>query len=236
MNNILELKNIFAGYHKRLILHDISLNIEKNKISLLIGPNGAGKSTLLKVIAGLIKPWKGKLIFYGEVLNGISASKRARMGIGYFMQGGEVFTNLTIKENLEIAGMGISKQKIEHNMNIAFTIFPALKNMENKRAGLLSGGEKQQLALAMVLIREPKLILLDEPSAGLSPILVKDTLRKIVDMKNLLKTTILLVEQNIGEGLKIADTVFLMKAGHILGEVKPERVTEGNLLNNLFFE
>lgn len=236
MNNILELKNIFAGYRKRLILHDISLNIEKNKISLLIGPNGAGKSTLLKVIAGLIKPWKGNLIFYGEVLNGISASKRARMGIGYFMQGGEVFTNLTIKENLEIAGMGISKQKIKHNMNIAFTIFPALKNMENKRAGLLSGGEKQQLALAMVLIREPKLILLDEPSAGLSPILVKDTLRKIVDMKNLLKTTILLVEQNIGEGLKIADTVFLMKAGHILGEVKPERVTEGNLLNNLFFE
>jgi branched-chain amino acid transport system ATP-binding protein len=233
---ILSLEGIDAGYYERQILYDVRIETKKNEIVLLIGPNGAGKSTLLKVIAGILKPWKGKTVFEGRELNGLSPARRAKMGVSYFLQGGEVFGNLTIKENLEIAGMGLNRGKIKDKIGNVFELFPKLKEMEGRRAGLLSGGEKHQLALGMIFIREPKLMLLDEPSAGLSPLLVKELLDSIKQMKEILGASVLIVEQNIREGLKIADRIYLMKAGSIVKEIMPEEATKGELLEKLFFE
>jgi branched-chain amino acid transport system ATP-binding protein len=233
---ILSLEKIDAGYYKREVLRNVGMEIRRNEIVLLIGPNGAGKSTVLKVISGILNPWKGKVIFEGRELDGLSAAKRARMGIGYFLQGGEVFPNLTIAENLEIAGMSMDKKKLKNRVDTLFQLFPKLKEIIKRRAGLLSGGERHQVALGMLFVREPKLMLLDEPSAGLSPLLVKELLESIKRMKEILGASVLVVEQNVKEGLKIAERVYLMKAGCIVKEIMPEEVAKGELLEKLFFE
>jgi ABC-type branched-subunit amino acid transport system ATPase component len=236
MKDILYLENIDAGYFKREVLHNVSMKIKENTTVLLIGPNGTGKSTLLKIIAGLLRPWKGKIVFEEREIDGLSPAQRTRMGISYFLQGGEIFRNLNVIENLQIAGTDLSKKKVNDGICAVFDLFPKLKTMGTRRAGLLSGGEKHQLALGMILIRNPKLVLLDEPSAGLSPLLVKEVLKNIKKMKQILNTSVLLVEQNVSEGLKIADTVFLMKAGSMVREATPEAVTSEGLLEQLFFE
>ena len=236
MRYILQIENINAGYYERQILHNVEMKMVKNEVVLILGPNGAGKSTLLKVISGILKQWKGSVVFDGKQLDGLSPAKRANLGISYFLQGGETFKNLSIRENLQIAGIGLGRKEFEDRIDTVFELFPKLKTMETRRAGLLSGGEKHQLALGMIFIREPKLVLLDEPSAGLSPLLVKEVLESIKKMKELLNTSILLVEQNVREGLKIADTVFFMKAGSIVKEATPETVTSEGLLEKLFFE
>jgi len=237
MNDIiLKVENIGAGYYEREVLHNVEMETRENEIVLLIGPNGAGKSTLLKVVSGILKPWEGKVIFEGRELNGLSAAKRARMGIGYFLQGGEVFPDLTIRENLGIAGMGMNKRKFKERIDILFQLFPKLKEIEERRAGLLSGGERHQLALGMLFVREPKLMLLDEPSAGLAPLLVKELLESIKRMKEVLRASVLVVEQNIREGLKIAERVYLMKAGSIVRETSPNELGREKILERLFFE
>jgi len=236
MRYILQVENINAGYYERQILHNVGMKMAKNEVVLILGPNGAGKSTLLKVISGILKQWEGSIVFDGKQLDGLSPAKRANLGISYFLQGGEVFKNLTVRENLQIAGMNLGRKGYEDKIDTVFELFPKLKTMVTRRAGLLSGGEKHQLALGMIFIREPKLVLLDEPSAGLSPLLVKEVLESIKKMKKLLPTSILLVEQNVREGLKVADTVFLMKAGSIVREATSEEVTKEGLLEKLFFE
>lgn len=235
MKDILYLENIDAGYFKREVLHNVSMKIKENTTVLLIGPNGAGKSTLLKIIAGLLKPWKGKVVFEDRELDGLSPAQRTRMGISYFLQGGEIFGNLNVIENLQIAGTDLSKKKVSDGIGAVFELFPKLKTMGTRRAGLLSGGEKHQLALGMIFIRKPKLVLLDEPSAGLSPLLVKEVVESIKKMKEILNTSVLLVEQNVKEGLKIVDTVFLMKLGSIVRESIPTEITQEGLLEQLFF-
>lgn len=230
------LEGIDTGYYKRGVLHNVSMKIMENRILLLVGPNGAGKSTLLKVIAGVLRQWKGKVLFEGRDLDGMSAARRAGIGISYFFQGGEIFANLTVRENLEIAITSLNGKKFKDKIDGIFEIFPKLKAMETRRAGLLSGGEKHQLALGMIFIREPKLVLLDEPSAGLSPTLVKEVMESIKKMKERLGASILLVEQNVKEGLKIADTVCLMKTGSIVKEISPKAISKEGLLEKLFFE
>jgi branched-chain amino acid transport system ATP-binding protein len=235
-NVVLSLEDIEAGYYERVVLKNIKMETKKNEIVLLIGPNGAGKSTLLKVVAGILKPWKGKVKFEGKELDGYSPAKRARMGISYFFQGGEVFPDLTIIENLELAGLGLNKKKFNQKLEEIFQFFPDLKNMKGKRAGLLSGGERHQLAIGMIFIRDPKLILLDEPSAGLSPLLVSELLKKIELIKDRLNASVLIVEQNVKEGLKISDRIYLMKAGEIVKESYPAEIEKENLLERVFFE
>lgn len=234
MKDILRLEGINAGYFKKEVLHDVSLRLNENSLLLLIGPNGAGKSTVLKVIAGLLKPWSGKIFFEGKSLDTLSAAHRSRLGIGYFIQGGKIFVNLSVRENLEIASL--DPMGFKENIGMIFQIFPALKSMQKRRAGLLSGGEKHQLALGMIFMRRPKLMLLDEPSAGLSPLLVSEIIESIQKMKQALKGSVLLVEQNIKVGLGIADAVCLMKAGSVVKAVEPKKVLAEDLLETLFFE
>ncbi len=226
----LKVENIYAGYGKKEVLRGVSLNVEKNEIVAIIGPNGAGKSTLLKVIAGFLTPFEGKIILDGNDITRMPPYRRTDMGIAYFMQGGKVFSNLTVRENLEI-GIKNNRKIVDDIINI----FPDMKNWLNLRAGLLSGGQRQQLAIFMILLKEPQIILLDEPSAGLSPLLAKEIIKKIEEIKRIWKIGIVLVEQNIGEALKISDRVCIMANGQLIRCTdKPQELIESRFLEKVF--
>ena len=233
---MLQLKNIYAGYGKKQILQGLSLTVGEKDIVSVIGSNGAGKSTLLKVIAGLLKPDRGEIYYKDRNIVDVECNKRVQQGIVYFLQGGEIFSGLSVKENL-ILGR-INNYKIEGNNSFdeVMDLFPLIKKVLTKRAGLLSGGERQQVAIAMVLLKNPYLMLLDEPSAGLAPDLVKETMQKIRDIREVFGTTILLIEQNIQEALQVASKALVMKNGSIKVETnKPLELLENRKLENLFF-
>ncbi|HIE05631.1 MAG TPA: ABC transporter ATP-binding protein [bacterium (Candidatus Stahlbacteria)] len=232
---VLSLKDISAGYYERKVLLGVNLEIKENEIVLLIGPNGAGESTLLKVIAGILRPWAGEVFFKGTRLDGLSPAQRAKLGISYFLQGGEVFPNLTVEENLMTAGLFIKREIFIRREEHLFRLFPKLADLKCRRAGLLSGGERHQLALGMIFVRHPSLMLLDEPSAGLSPFLVEELMEKIGSMMREMQSSILMVEQNVKEGLKIADRVYLMKAGEIVKGSSTEEIKGQKVLEQIFF-
>jgi branched-chain amino acid transport system ATP-binding protein len=226
--NIIELKNIYASYGKKEVLSDVSIAVKKGEIVSLIGPNGAGKSTTLKVISGFLKPKSGKIIFKDKDITNLSPWQRSKLGIAYLFQGGSIFENLTVIENLKL-----SNEKIE----TAFEIFPELEKYKKTRAGLLSGGLKQMLSISLILLKEPDLLLLDEPSAGLSPALVEKLISKIKDINQKFNKTILLVEQNIVQALKISNRLYLMSAGKIIKESDdPLTFLETEKFEKIFFE
>jgi branched-chain amino acid transport system ATP-binding protein len=211
----LKVEDIYAGYGKKEILRGISFDIKQGEIMALIGPNGAGKSTLLKVIAGVLRPWKGKVWLDGKDITSLPPYEINQLGMGYFLQGGKVFSSLSVRENLGIGALGLSQEEKEKRVEEVLTIFDNLKGLLDRRVGLISGGERQALALAMILIKKPQVLLLDEPSAGLSPRYVKDTMEKIREINAAWKTTVLLVEQNVGAALKIAEKTIIMSGGKI---------------------
>ncbi|RMG40396.1 MAG: ATP-binding cassette domain-containing protein, partial [Methanobacteriota archaeon] len=172
---MLKATNIHAGYGKKEVLHGVSLEVRKGEILAIIGPNGAGKSTLLKVMAGLLQLEEGEILYEGEDITRWDCPRRVEAGIVYFMQGGEVFPNLSVRENLELGWQG-RNGKLNGKLEEVFQFFPDIRAWLSRRAGLLSGGQRQQVALAMVLLKQPKLLLLDEPSAGLAPKLVAEIL------------------------------------------------------------
>jgi branched-chain amino acid transport system ATP-binding protein len=226
--NIIELKNIYASYGKKEVLSDVSIAVKKGEIVSLIGPNGAGKSTTLKVISGFLKPKSGKIIFKDKDITNLSSWQRSKLGIAYLFQGGSIFENLTVIENLKL-----SNEKIE----TAFEIFPELEKYKKTRAGLLSGGLKQMLSISLILLKDPDLLLLDEPSAGLSPALVEKLISKIKDINQKFNKTILLVEQNIIQALKISNRLYLMSAGKIIKESDdPLTFLETEKFEKIFFE
>ena len=232
---MIKLENLSVGYYKKKILDNISMEIEENNIYLLIGPNGAGKSTLLKTIAGLLFPWQGKVLFNGKDISFLPPYQRANLGIGYYFQGGVVFKDLTVRENLEISGIYMSKKVFDKEVEKIYEIFPDLEKMEDMRAGLLSGGEKVQLALSMLFLRRVKLALIDEPSAGLGPGIVKKVMDAIKILKEKYYTTVLMVEQNIIEGLKISDFVFSIEGGRIIDYSIPSKKYDLSQLEKLYF-
>lgn len=223
---LLELENIHAGYNGREILRDLSLYFYDDEIVGIIGPNGAGKSTVLKIISGFLYPVKGRITFEGKNIAGMEAHQRVALGIGYFLQGGEVFSDMSVYENLEMGGANLKKSFLKERIDEAVHLFPLLKDKLNKRAGLLSGGERQMLALGMIILNRPRLLLLDEPSAGLAPGLVKGIMEKIVEINRTYKMAIIIVEQKIADVLKIAKRGYLLKNGQVTLEVKSEEIKE----------
>ena len=229
---ILKATDIHAGYGKKEVLHGVNLGVRQGEILALIGPNGAGKSTLLKVLAGLLQPKAGKILYRDQDITYWDCPQRVNAGIVYFMQGGEVFPNLSVRENLEL---GYGNGKLNGKLEEVFQFFPDIRDWLSMRAGLLSGGQRQQVALAMVMLKQPKLLLLDEPSAGLSPRLVADILTKVQEMNSRLGTTIVLVEQNVREGLKIAHRCGVMATGQMVSfEEKPQELLTNNKLEQVF--
>jgi len=228
---LLKIENIYVSYNKMEVIKGVDIELKENEIVAMIGPNGAGKSTLLKVLAGVLKVKMGKIWMKisgkMEDITNTSARYRVHKGIGYFMQGGEVFPELTVKENLELPLLGLSKQEIKERIEEMISFLPEIKKLLPHKAGLLSGGEKQIVALGMILVRKPKILLwLDEPSAGLSPKFTEHLMQKIKKIKKGTGASILLVEQKIVEALSIADRVYILKHGKIEKQAMPYEITE----------
>ncbi len=222
---ILEARNIKAGYGEVEILHGISMGVDKAEIISIIGPNGAGKSTLMKTILGLLKPTHGKITFGGHDITGLSPDKIVRRGICYVPQTDNVFPSLTVEENLEM-GAFIRKDDFRPRMKEVYGIFPDLKEAKRFRVRKLSGGQRQMVAMARALMLDPQVLLLDEPSASLSPRLVKLIFEKIVEI-NQSGVGVLMVEQNAREALKLCHRGYVLAMGH-----KKFEDTGQALLNN----
>jgi len=212
---MLEIRALETGYGKKQVLFGVSLGVQKGEIVALIGPNGAGKSTVLKAVCGLIQPWTGDIRYEGKALDGSTPAQNVAQGITFAPQGNRVFDELTVVENLEIGGFRLAKQELKIRIEEMLQLFPVLRQRLRKEAGNLSGGEKQMLALARALVPKPKLLLLDEPSLGLSPGLVKDALEKIVQINQETGVSILIVEQKVREVLPFCHRVYGLKLGKV---------------------
>ena len=233
---MLKLKNVISGYRTDSpILKGINLNIGENEVVGIIGQNGAGKSTLAKTIMNLVPYISGEIIFEGNSIIGKKTQIIVEQGISYFFQGGRIFPHLTVEENIIIAGSGLNKKEFESRKTEIERYFDLFKNENNNRlklqASYLSGGEQHQLALAMVLMRKPKLLILDEPSAGLSPGNVKKLYAILSEIKKEKNISILLIEQNVNMALEFSNYVLLLKDGITL-EKRIETVVE---IENIYF-
>jgi len=210
--NLLEVKNVYAGYVKGLnILQGINFHIAPGELVAVIGPNGAGKSTLAKAIFGLLTPQQGQIIFKGKNIAGLKSDKIVRQGMCYVPQITNVFATLSVEENLEM-GAFIRSGSLDSLKQKIYTMFPKLGSRRRQKAGTLSGGERQMLAMGKALMLEPDLLLLDEPSAALSPILVNSVLEQVKAI-NKTGTAIVLVEQNAKKALAMADRGYVLENG-----------------------
>ncbi len=213
---MLSVKKIGASYGHVQALSEVSLEVPERGTVTLIGSNGAGKSTLLKVISGLLRPKRGSIEFLGERIEGLSPDKIVARGIAHCPEGRRLFPELTVLENLEMgAYLSRSKSFVQERIEQLFDSFPILKERRGQLAGTLSGGEQQQVAIARALALNPKMVLFDEPSLGLAPILV-DQVEKILLQLKEERITILLVEQNAGMALDVADYAYVMETGGII--------------------
>lgn len=212
---MLLLSHADAGYGKKQVLFGIDLAARVGKITAIIGPNGAGKSTVLKVAHGLLPLWKGEATFNGESLNGASPARRVRQGITFCPQGNRVFGELNVRENLELGGTHLPKKEVAERIATILELFPQLPPRLKQTAGTLSGGEQQMVAIARALVSKPKLLMLDEPSLGLSPNVLNDVFEKIVEVNRVQGVTILIVEQKVRKVLAIADHVYSLKLGKV---------------------
>jgi len=215
---MLEVQGIDAGYKDLQALWGISLQVSEGELVALVGPNGAGKTTTLKVISGLIKPTAGNVLLDGRSLIKERPHKIVDLGISQVLEGGRVFTELTVLENLELGSFGAKARKAkDENLERVFDLFPRLQERQGQRAGTLSGGERQMLAIGRALMSAPRLLMLDEPSFGLAPILVEQIFAMITEI-NRQGVTVLLVEQNVRVALELTQRAYVIENGRVVGE------------------
>jgi branched-chain amino acid transport system ATP-binding protein len=207
--------------------------VEAAEIVALIGPNGAGKTTLLKTLFGLLPALGGEVRYGGRSITGRRAALNVRDGLSFVPQGHGIFTDLTVRENLELGGYSVGAADPDRLAAI-YDLFPILKERQDQRAGTLSGGQQQMLALGLALVLRPKLLLLDEPSLGLAPLLVQRVLESVQEINRRFGTAVLLVEQNVKQALRIAGRVYVMKVGQISLEDRAEALLERRDLWTLF--
>ncbi len=215
MGEILSVKNLKLNYGPIAAIKGIDLTVEEGQIVAILGANGAGKTSTLKVISGLLKLKDGEIVFDGKNIAGKPAHKIAQLGIMQSPEGRFVLTGLTVEENLRVGGYNIkSKDELARNFERVYTLFPRLKERAKQQSSTLSGGEQQMLAIGRALMGSPKLLILDEPSLGLAPLLIKDIFNTLLKIKEE-GTTILIVEQNALSTLKIADYAYVLELGKI---------------------
>lgn len=215
---LLQIAGVSAGYGKIGVLNDISLTINAGEVVALLGPNGAGKTTLLRAISGLL-PRSGQVRFANRDLTGAGPRETVRAGLAHIVEGHRVFTQLTVLDNLLLAGYGMRRQDRSSNVEDALALFPEISAKRHDRAGTLSGGQQQMLAVAQGLVQRPRLLMLDEPSAGLSPVLV-DRVLAVARRLRETGTAVLLVEQIIEKALAVADRVYALARGAIVLEAQ----------------
>ena len=213
---MLEVQDLYVSYGMMEVLHGVDISVQDGELISVIGPNGAGKTTLIKTIMGLVKPKSGKILYDGQDITHLPAHKRAGLGIGYVPEGRHVFGRLTVEENLTIGAYSSSdKEKLKKNIDMVYDIFPRLAERKGQLARTMSGGEQQMLAIGRALTLSPRLLLIDEVSMGLMPIMVNTCFKVIHDL-NKRGITVLVVEQNANKALKVADRGYVLETGNIV--------------------
>ena len=214
--HLLEVKGLDVLYGDVQAVWDVSIHVDDGTIVALVGSNGAGKTTLLKTISGIIRAKRGEILFSGKPVAKLRPQEVVDAGISHVPEGRRLFSNLTVLENLKLGAYPPRARTLfDTSLERAYSLFPALKNRKDQKAGSLSGGEQQMLAIARALMAQPALLMLDEPSLGLSPILVR-TIFELINTLHTQKVTILLVEQNINQALKIAHQAYVLKTGKVV--------------------
>ncbi len=210
---MLEFDGVHVGYGRATVLHGVSLAVPVDGVAAVLGHNGAGKSTLLRAAIGLLKPKAGKVLLDGTDITGLAPHQRVRRGMAYVPQGQQCFPHLTTAENLQLVADGQPGGR--QAMNEALQLFPALTGLLTRRAGLLSGGQRQQLAIARALITRPRLLLLDEPTEGIQPTVVAEIEQTILSLAAVGGLSVLLVEQHVGFALQAAQRYYILEAGRV---------------------
>ncbi len=211
--NVLEVKNLNAAYGEAKVIFDVSLNVKEKELVAIVGRNGAGKTTLLKNIVGLLKPVSGSIVFNGEEIKGIPTYQIAQKGLKYIDQDKKVFSELSVRENLELSSYAMN----DYNLEKVMEYFPKLETLMDRQGVFLSGGEKQMLMIGRAILGKPQLLLIDEPTEGLAPSIVDDLVKTFKELKN--ETAIVIVGQNLSFVSRVADRVYAFKEGKIVTEV-----------------
>jgi len=232
--SLLSLENVHSYYGHIHALQGISINVEEGEIVTLIGANGAGKSTTLRTISGLIHPRRGKITLKGQDISHMDPHQIVNAGVGHVPEGRGIFPKLTVKENLEVGAFVIDDEtEVQRRMDYAFELFPRMKDRMDQKGGTLSGGEQQMLATARGLMLSPHILMLDEPSMGLSPVLVELIFNTIQQM-NRKGTTILLVEQNALMALSVAHRGYVLQTGHIVLSDTAENLKKNEMVKKAY--
>ena len=211
MNNFFYSQNLVGGYGGEDILNDCSISVNKREISVIVGPNGAGKSTAMKAMLGMLKLSNGKVFLEDKNISNLSPQDRVACGISFVPQTMNIFNELTVKENLEM-GAYLREDDLKYTFEEMYSLFPILYEKKEQLAGELSGGQRQQVAVGRALMTQPKVLMLDEPTAGVSPLVMDELFDKIIEVKNT-GVAVIIVEQNAKQALNIADHGFVMVAG-----------------------
>ncbi len=219
---MLRVEELCAFYDKSQVLRNVNVEVGRGEVVAVLGPNGAGKTTLLKAICGLVKT-EGRVIFLGKDISNLKPHERVRMGISVCPEGRRLFPNMTVEDNLKL---GALLEDCEERLNYVYGLFPKLKERRRQLVRTMSGGEQQMVAIGRALMSNPKLILLDEPSIGLAPIVVKKIAYALKRIKDELKVSILLVEQNINLAFEVADRAYVLSKGEIIREGTIEEIKE----------
>jgi branched-chain amino acid transport system ATP-binding protein len=232
---MLEIKNLVSGYGKLAIIQDVSFKVDAGDFVAIVGPNGSGKSTLVKSILGLTNIFEGTITFEGANITGWRPEKIAKLKLGYVPQLGNVFPDLSVSENLELGGVTVRDRAQRRKMrDLIVELFPILQSRQGQRAGLLSGGERQMLAVGRALAAEPKLLILDEPTAALAPIVAEQLFRRLVEIRQKLSVTIILVEQNARKALGLANRGLVLVQGKSAFEGTPDQISKDKDIIRLF--
>ena len=232
---VLEAREIVGGYRDSVVIHGVTITLGDGEIVALVGPNGSGKSTLIKTIYGVARLFSGKVIFLGRDVTTLPPEQKTREGMSFVPQTDNIFPELTVMENLEMGAYLLDDPgKFRDRLELVFSIFPDLERFRDRLAGSLSGGQRQMLAMARALMSEPKLMFLDEPTAGLAPKIAMELLRVLLKIRDEAKIPMLLVEQHAKRALEMSDRAYVLAGGRVVAEGKGRDILEREDLQELF--
>lgn len=232
MSEYLQIEHLAGGYDGKMAIEDVTLSVAKGSLTALLGANGAGKSTLMKSVAGLISPFSGRIHFDGEEITGRNTRLLVKRGISYVPEGRAIARALSVKENLLLGGMTRDARENREQIDVVLSLFPEIAERQSSPAWQLSGGQQQMLAIGRALMSRPRLLLLDEPSLGLAPLLVKRVFDRLEELRRT-GLTILLVEQNYWITMKVADCAYFMRSGRIAGRKDAAEMRAANSLDDI---